>query len=415
MSTLLASLLALVPAATDADDLPWPEYRGPGRDGHAAPGARLPLFWSELDNVTWKVPVHGRGWSSPVVADGRIWLTTADPEGTELSVLAFDLETGETLLDRVLFEVAEPQERHDLNSYASPSPVLAPGRVVVSFGTYGIAALDTETFEVKWTRDDLRCDHIVGPGSSPVYLDGRVIQHMDGGDVQYVVALDVETGETLWRTARSVDFGDLEPDVRKAYATPLPVTDGDRTVLVSTGAEASYGYDAATGEELWRVRHSGFSMSSRAVHAGDLVLVNTGFMRPELWAIRLGGEGDVTDTHVAWKAVRGLPTMSSPMLVEDRLYFVSDNGILSCLDAPSGEEVWRERLEGAFSASPIHAGGQVYFFDRDGVTIVLADGDEFEQVGENLLDDGCMASPAIVGDALVLRTRTHLYRIEEQE
>lgn len=418
MSILLTSLVALLggaPVAADSDDLPWPEYRGPGHDGHAAPGTRLPLYWSEIENVTWKVPVHGRGWSSPVVGDGRIWLTTADPDGTELSVLAFDLETGETLLDRVLFEVPEPEPRHDLNSYASPSPVLAPGCVVVSFGTYGLAALDSETFEVLWTREDLRCDHIVGPGSSPLYLDGRVVLHVDGGDVQYVVAVDVKTGETVWRRPRSVDYGDLAPDLRKAYATPLPVADGDRTVLVSTAAEASYGYDAATGEELWRVRHSGFSMSSRAVQADDLVLVNTGFMRPELWAIRLGGEGDVTETHVAWKCVRGLPTMASPMLVGTRLFFVSDEGILSCLDVASGEEVWRERLEGAFSASPIHADGHVYFFDRDGVTVVLAAGDEFEQVGENLLDDGCMASPAIVGNALILRTRTHLYRIEEPD
>lgn len=408
--TLAFALLAL-PAL---DETPWPDYRGPGRNGEAPGSCSPPLTWSEEENVVWKVPVEGRGWSSPVVGGGRIWFTTADPEGHRLSVQAHDLETGEKVLDRVLFEVEEPEPRHDLNSYASPSPALGNGSVVLHFGTYGTVCLDTETFEERWRRDDLNCDHIVGPGSSPVVLGGRVVLHLDGGDVQYIACLSLEDGNTIWRTDRSVDYGSLEPDLRKAYSTPVPIVRDGRTILVSTGAEASYGYALESGEELWRVRHKGFSMSARPVIVDGHALVNTGFNRPELWSIRLGGEGDVTETHIHWKAVRGLPTMSTPVVAGGRVYYVGDGGgILTCLDPATGEEVWRERVSGSFSASVLHARGHVFFFDREGKTTVIRPGDTYEHVATNELEDGCMASPAVVGDALILRTRTALYRIEE--
>lgn len=411
----LPTALFLVPllGASGEDEVPWPEYRGPGRDGHAPSDADPPLRWSEDENVRWKTAVHGRGWSSPVVGEGRVWLTTADPEGHALSVLCVDLETGEVLLDRVLFEVDEPQERNDLNSYASPSAVLAPGRALVHFGAEGTALLDTRTHAVLWSRTDLRCDHMEGPGSSPALLGDRVVVHVDGGDVQYVAALDLESGETLWRTERSLPLDDLQPDLRKAYSTPLPVRTGGVEAVVSSAARGTWAYALADGRELWRVRHPGFSMSSRPVLAGELVLVNTGFMRPELWAIRLGGEDDATDTHVAWKVQRSVPSMSSPVLVDGRLFLVDDGGIASCLDASTGETLWRERLAGRHCASPLHASGRVYYFDRDGRTTVVAAAEELERLAESRLDAGFMASPAVVGDAFVLRTETHLYRIEE--
>jgi len=407
---LLAALVALAPPALDD---PWPDFRGPGRDGRAPEASRPPRAWAEGRNVRWKAPIHGRGWSTPAVGDGRVWLTTADEEGHELSVVCLDLASGAVLLDRVLFRVEEPQERHELNSYASPSPVLADGRVFVHFGSEGTAALAADDFELLWQRRDLRCDHMVGAGSSPIVEQGRLVFHVDGIDVQYVVCLDARDGRELWRTPRSVDFGDAQPDLRKAYGTPVVAGEGGEALVIGTGALASYAYELASGRERWRVRHPGFSMSSRPVLAGELVLVGTGFMRPELWALRLGGAGDVTDSHVAWKLSRGVPTMPSPVVVGEHVYLVDDGGVASCIALATGESAWRERLEGAYSASLVAAGGALYAFDRDGLGTVLRAAPTFERLAENRLDDGCMASPVVVGNALLVRTRAHLYRIEE--
>lgn len=416
MTTLLLALPLALAAPEGAAATDWPQYRGPSHDG-SAPDAEPPLTWSEEENVAWKTPVAGRGWSTPVVLEGRIWLTTATPDGKELSVLSFDVETGKPLVDRVVRRVAEPEPVNRLNSYASPSPVLAPGRVFVHFGTYGTLCLDAKTGETIWERTDLNCDHMEGPGSSPFLHGERLYVHLDGGDIQYLVALDPKSGETLWRTERSMDLTHLTPDLRKAYSTPLiaevETEDGTREELLSTAAGATYGYDPATGEELWRVEHPGFSMSSRPILVGDRVIITTGFMRPELRAIRYGGEGDMTEDATLWINRKSAPTMPSPVVVDGILFQVSDNGMASAVDVESGETLWRERLGAQHCASLLSVGEFVYSFGRDGRTTVFVAGPEFEQVSEARLDAGFMASAAVVGDALILRTETHLYRIEE--
>jgi outer membrane protein assembly factor BamB len=395
---------------------PWPDYRGPTLDGHGAPGTRPPLEWSEESNVRWKVSVPGRGWSSPVVSAGRIWLTTADPEGHQLSLLCHDLRDGRVLFQRVLFEVAEPAHRNALNSYASPSPTVAHERVFVSFGSEGLVCLDQKTAKEQWRRTDLCCDHMEGPGSSPFMLGERLMLHVDGGDVQFMVALDPATGDTLWRAERDQEvLQGLPPDLRKAYATPIPVRVGEQIQLVSTAAGVTYGLDPQSGRELWRVRHGGFSMSSRALVFEGAVLVNTGFMRPELWSLQLtrsAVDAGTTQVQVNWKATRGMPTMASPVLVGDQLFTVSDGGVASCLDARTGRVLWKERLSGPFSASLLYAAGRVYYFDREGTCTVIAPGRTFRKLAENSLDDGCMASGALVGEALIVRTRSHLYRLQ---
>ena len=408
----MLTLLATLSCALSGGE--WPEYRGPDRDGSAGDAA-LPTTWSEDENVVWKTAIHGRGWSSPVVLEGRVWLTTATPTGERLSVLAVDAATGEVLVDRVLFEIAEPEHRNTLNSYASPSACLAPGRVFVHFGTYGTACLDARTGETVWERTDLHCDHMEGPGSSPFLHDGRLFLHLDGGDVQYLVALDAESGKTLWRRARSVDLQPLTPDFRKAYSTPIIVTteteDGPREELVSSGARATYGYDPATGEELWRVLHTGITMSSRPFLVDGRVILSTGFMRPELWCIEPGGSGDRTEDAFVWRNTKSAPTMPSPVSYDGLLFQVSDRGMASAIDVESGETLWRERMGADVCASLLLVGDLVYAFGRDGKTTVFAASPEFERVAEAKLDAGFMASPAVVGEALILRTETHLYRI----
>ena len=394
----------------------WTDYRGPSLDGHAADGADPPLVWSEEENVQWKVAVPGRGWSSPIVTNGRIWLTTADPAGHERSVRCHDLESGDLLLQRVVLEVAKPEHRNALNSYASPSATVGQGLVFFSFGSEGLVCLNEETAEEQWRRTDLACDHMEGPGSSPFYLDGRLMLHVDGGDVQYMVALDPLTGRTLWRSERDQAILDRLPaDMRKAYATPIVIHVDGGAQLVSSAAQVTYGLDPSSGRELWRVKHPGFSMSSRPLIFEGAVLLNTGFMRPELWSVQLepsAKEGGQVEVQVNWKAARGMPTMASPVLVGGELYTVSDGGVASCLDARTGAEVWRERLGGEVSASLLYANGRVYYFDREGTTTVIMPGREFQKVAQNLLDDGCMASAAALGGALIIRTRSHLYRLQ---
>lgn len=411
-ASALVALAVLLAAQTGPKPDGWPDFRGPRRDGHA-PSARVPLEWSEKKNVRWKTPIRGQGWSSPVVESDKIWLTSATSKGHEMFVLALDLASGEEILARTLFHNEEPEPKNALNSYASPSPVIDEGRVYVHFGTYGTACLSTASGATIWQRRDIRCDHMEGPGSSPVLVGDLLIFNVDGGDVQYVIALDKETGKTKWKTERSENLQQFVPDRRKAYSTPIVLeVDGEQR-LISSGARATVAYDPVSGKELWKLRHEGFSMSSRPIAGSGLLFLNTGFMRPRLLAVRPDGEGDVTDDNVVWTCHRNVPTIPSPLHVGGRLYMVSDNGILTCLAAKTGKRLWRERLDGPHCASPVYAAGRIYFFDRDGRTVVVAPGPEYRELAVNELDDGFMASPAVVGNAFILRTRTHLYRIEE--
>jgi outer membrane protein assembly factor BamB len=409
----LAALLAIAQ---------WPQFRGPDGNG-VSTATGLPTTWSETQNVRWKTPIHGRAWSSPVILGRQVWLTTATPDGKQLSALAIDKETGKIQFDLKLFDVPNPQFAHSFNSYASPTPVIEAGRVYVTFGSPGTAAIDTATGKVVWERRDLECNHFRGAGSSPVIFRNLLLMHFDGSDVQYVVALDKRTGKTVWQTKRSVDFQDLEPngkikadgDFRKAFSTPTIVMAGNEPVFVSLGSKAAYGYDPMTGKELWRVEEpTSFSSSNRPVAGHGLVFYATGWNTGQVLAVKPDGRGDVTSSHVAWRTTRGAPKKPSLLLLGDLLMMVNDSGVITCLDAKSGAEVWTARLTDSYSASPIAAEGRVYFFSEDGKATVIEAGRAFKVLAENSLDDGFMASPAVDGKALYLRTRTHLYRIENR-
>jgi outer membrane protein assembly factor BamB len=276
---------------------------------------------------------------------------------------------------------------------------------------------------VLWQRTDFVCNHFRGAGSSPFLWGDRLILHFDGSDQQYLVAVHKRTGETIWRTERSVDFQDIDPgtgqpdregDWRKAFSTPVLADVGGSPQLISLGSMALYGYDPETGREIWRVEAIGcHSGSSRPVLGHGLVFAPMGMDR-ELWAIRPDGRGVVTDTHVVWKYKRAVPSRASILLVGELLFMVDDRGVAACLDAKSGAEHWRERIGGDYSASPIHARGRVYFFNEQGQTTVIEAAPRFRPLAVNQLEAGFMASPAVSGDALYLRTRTHLYRIENR-
>jgi outer membrane protein assembly factor BamB len=413
---LFASLTAATATPTD-----WPQFRGPAGDGHAVSQA-LPLAWGENKNVAWKTAIHGRGWSSPVILGSQIWLTTATGDGRELSAIAVDRATGKILHDLQLFDVATPQYAHPFNSYASPTPAIEPGRVYVTFGAPGTAAIDSTTGKVVWTRRDIECNHFRGAGSSPIIFRNLLLMHFDGSDRQFVLALDKRSGKTVWRTERSIDFQDLGPDgkpqadgdFRKAFSTPHIATFGGRPLLISLGSKAAYAYDPLSGKELWRIEErTNHSASTRPVIGFGMIFYPSGFANPHLLAIRPDSRGVATDASIAWRVTRGVPQKPSLTLIGDLIFMVNDRGITSAVEAKTGEIVWTSRIRGEYSASPLAAPGRVYFFSEDGRTTVIEAGREFRVLAESELGDGFMASPAVDGDALILRSRTHLYRIQE--
>jgi outer membrane protein assembly factor BamB len=397
---LFAAILSASPAMAQS----WPEFRGPGGQGHA-PDRDLPLEWSESRNVTWKVPVEGSGWSTPIVADGRIWLTAATGNRqSSLRAMAFDAETGRQMVNTEVFRVRGDTEVNPKNNRASPSPIVEGDRVYVHFGAEGTAALTTAG-EVVWkTRFEYTSQH--GAGGSPIVHGDLLIFNCDGADSAFVVALDKRTGKVRWKTSRRFPWS-------QAYTTPLAIHAAGRDQIVSVGAHRAAAYDPTSGKEIWRVSYGdGFSNVPRPVFGHGLVYIVTGFHQPAIIAVRPDGSGDVTRTHVAWTLQRGAPFTPSPLLVENELYFVNDGGIASCVDAQTGELRWQQRLGGAFSASPIFAAGRVYFLSEDGVTTVIAPGVTFRALAANKLDGATLASIAVAGGAFFLRSDTHLYKIK---
>ncbi len=418
----LAGLIVSGVVAQDTELTSWTGYRGPAGDGRAAGEARgLPLSWAMDKNVAWRTPIHGRGWSSPVVFEGRVWLTTATEDGTALSVMCLDEASGKLLVDRVLFTVKTPEPLgNPVNGYASPSPVIEKGRVYVHFGSYGTACLDSATGKTLWERRDLPCRHFRGPGSSPFLYKDLLILTMDGIDVQYLVALNTATGRDVWKTPRTTDFKDLnsegrptrDGDQRKAYTTPLLISTSAGDVIVSGGAKAAFAYDPKTGDELWSVTYAGYSAASGPVAGAGMVVVNSGYGKPVLSAVKLGGKGDVTTTRVVWTYMKGVPKRSSPVIVDGRVYMVNDAGIATCLELKTGKEVWKGRLNGKFSASVLYADGHLFYFDEQGKSTVVKPGPILDIVSVNTLDAGCMASVAVVGRAFIMRTTDAVVRLE---
>lgn len=430
LGLLVATLFVTRPALGAGE---WPQFRGPRGDGHSD-SKNLPTTWSETKNIKWKAAIHGRAWSSPVIWDSQIWLTTATEDGRELFAVCVDRESGKVTRDLKLFEIEKPQFAHKFNTYASPSPVIEQGRVYVTFGSPGTACLDTGTGKVLWERRDFVCNHYRGAGSSPILFGDLLIMNFDGSDHQFIVALNKLTGKTAWQVNRSIDYKDLGPDGkpesegdwRKAFATDHVAMFDGKPMLLSQGAKAFYAYEPTTGEELWRVEErTSHSAGTRPVVGHGLIFVPSGWSSGQLLALQPGRKGEVLDVNApddgdrtrqlraVWKSKRNVPRKPSLTLVGDLLFTIDDGGIASCIEAKTGTEVWRERVSGNYSASPLYADGKMYFFSEEGKATVVAAGREFKVLAENTLDDGFMASPAAAGESLFLRTKTALYRVEE--
>ncbi len=402
MSCRVLAALAILYSSVYAQD--WRQFRGPSGQG-IADVSGLPVEWDTVKNVAWKTPVPGLGWSSPVVAHGRVWLTTAVTEGrdTSLRLLSFDADSGRAAQTVEVFRKRNAELRNAKNSHASPTPVVEDERVYVHFGSEGTAALGLDG-RILW-KERYGCQTQHGNGGSPVTYHDLVIFTCDGFDAAYVVALDARTGKERWRTWRRQPWS-------QAYATPLIIRVGDSDQLVSPAAHYAAAYDPRTGKELWRVRYDdGFSNVPRPVFARGLVYITTGFHQPALLAVRADGTGDVTRTHIAWRLARGVPFTPSPIVAGDHLYMVNDGGILTCVAADSGTIVWHRRLPGNYSASPVMADGVIYVQSEEGVTTVVRPGPSFQSVAVNRLEGPALASIAVANRSLYVRTGEHLYRI----
>jgi outer membrane protein assembly factor BamB len=390
----------------------WPEFRGPGAQGIST-ATNVPVSWSATSNIAWKVDVPGKGWSSPVLADGKIYLTTAcETEGsTEISlrVICVAAADGRTLWN---VEAIHPDPSvvvpgHMKNSMASPTPIIQGDRLFAHFGHLGTACLTLDG-KVLWRQQKIKYSPVHGNGGSPVLVDSELVFSCDGKDNPFVAALDAETGNVKWKTPRNT------PATRKfSFSTPLVVDRGASKQVISAGSGFVAGYNPADGHELWRFRYGeGYSVVPRPVLAADLLFISSGFDSPILYAIRLDqASGDITARNRAWSYARQVPTTPSMLVVGRELYFVSDGGIASCLDWQTGKVHWSERLGGDFSASPVYAGGRIYFQNETGTGFVIKAGTGFEPISTNDLGERSLASYAVADNQLFIRTADHLWAI----
>ncbi|MDA9857065.1 PQQ-binding-like beta-propeller repeat protein [Rubripirellula sp.] len=402
-SLVMTCLTTTLPAQSN-----WPEYRGPNGDGQA-PDANLPVAIDEAV-VKWQTPIHGKGWSSPVVWGDQIWLTTATKDGTKMYAICVDRQSGKVIHDLLLLENAEPAFCHPLNSYATPTPIVEAGRVYIHFGSYLTTCLDSRSGEVLWKRLDLECDHHRGPASSPILHDGKLFVAYDGFDVQYVVAFDKNTGETVWKQNRNIEYGTDNGDRMKAYCTAHVIDVDGKPQLICPSAAATVAYNPADGKTLWKVYHQGMNASARPLYGQGLVFITNGM--GSMVAVKPTGSGDVTATHIAWSDQKGVAKKSSQLLIDGLFYMTSDDGIVTCREPETGEIVWQRRAKGDYAASPIYADGRIYLFSMDGDITTLEPGRKYKRLAETKLGDGFMASPAIVNDQMILRSKSTLYSIE---
>lgn len=417
--------LSFISTASAADN--WPQFRGPTGDGHAT-AKNLPTTWSETENIRWKTAIHGKGWSSPVVWGDKIWLTTAKetyaanapkenasqkiprPELLELFAVCVDKTTGKVVHNILLRAEKNADYCHSYNSYATPTPVVEEGRVYLHFGSHGTFCVDTKTAKPIWERIDLKCDHFRGPGSSPIVHGDQLFLTFDGYDQQYVTALNKKDGTTAWKKDRKIKYSTTNADLYKAYSTPTVLKVNGQEQLVSPSAEATIAYEPKTGEEVWRVHHGGMNEACKPVFGHGLIFLSTGHTSGVV-AIPQGEKGLIPQEKIVWKSIKAGPSRPSYLLIGDSIYWVNDNGFVACSEAKTGKQHWQDRLNGQFCASPIYADGRIYLFDQEGKSHVLATGMKYESIAVNKLDAGCMGSPAAVGDALIVRTKTHLYCI----
>ena len=407
-STMVGTLF-LSPVSSGED---WPQFRGPTAQGISA-AKNIPTEWSPTKNVAWKISVPGNGWASPIVADGRIYISTAIGEETgniSLHLICYNASDGALVWDTQLFKpvVADAKKHHKKNSIASATPIYAEGKIYAHFGHMGTAAVDTAG-KILWKQETIKYAPVHGTGSTPALIGNKLIFSCDGNANPFIVALDTKDGSILWRTMRNTTAKRTF-----SFCTPLAIDVAGKTQMILPGSGFVAAYNPDSGQEIWKVKYGeGYSVVPRPVFGHGLLFLSSGFDAAVLYAIKPeGAAGDATAGHIAWTQRKGAPHTPSTLLVGNELYFVADNGLASCVDAVTGNTHWTHSLGGGFSASPILVGENIYLQNEAGKGFVIKAGKTFQLISENDLEERSLASYAVTGDALLIRTEKHLWKIE---
>lgn len=416
---IFACLILFASFSSDiSSDRNWTHFRGSNLDGIAHVES-CPVKWSADSNIVWKSSIHGIGWSSPVVYDDQIWVTTATEDGKEMSAVCVDFNSGEVLFDIKLFTPDSIYRKHNINSYATPTPCIEEDFVYAHFGKYGTACINSKDGAVSWKRDDLNCLHIQGPGASPVLYKNLLILHLEGTDRQLITALDKKSGKTIWETERPKEiYDELEPIGKKAYITPLILNVNGKDIMISNGSAACIAYDPETGKEIWRIIRGEDSTIAMPFQEDGTVYFHTGFVTDEdkskfaeLMAVNPDGSGDIAATNIKWRIETPILQLSTPVIKDGLIYNIDTKNNMMCLDAKSGEKLWSKRLKGKYNSSPISAAGHIYFSSTNGKTTVVKESKELKIIAENSLDGEMWTTPAVIKNSLLIRTSEYLYRI----
>jgi outer membrane protein assembly factor BamB len=417
---ILTIFLLLGIQSTRAQQDNWTHFRGSNLNAIATE-TQVPLVWNDSTNIMWKTDIAGKGWSSPVVYGNQVWVTTATENGKKMLAVCVDINSGKKIYDLLLFQPDTIQSKHAINTYATPTCCIEDGFVYAHFGTYGTACINTVNGVLVWKRTDLNCNHVQGPGSSPILYKNLLILHYDGTDVRYVVALDKKTGKTVWKTNRPEDlYKGMASISKKAFITPIIITIKGEDLLISSAASALFAYNPDNGKEVWRiVKGRESTVSSPFIENGVLYYYTSWTTPPEiveplieLVAVNPVGKGDITKTNILWKLEAPRDQLSTPLIKEGKIYTVDNRSLLMCIDAKTGKIVYSSKLKQKYNSSPIFAGENIYFTSVKGETMIIKPGDKLQLVAENKLSGGeVYATPAFVRNSILFRTDKYLYRI----
>jgi outer membrane protein assembly factor BamB len=415
---LLAIVLMLGNQTTNAQQENWTHFRGSNLNGIST-AAQAPVQWNDSTNIMWKTDIEGKGWSSPIVFGNQVWVTTAIENGKKMLGVCLDINTGKKIYDLNLFQPDTVKTKHSINTYATPTGCIEEGFVYLHFGSYGTACINTTNGDLVWKRTDLKCEHAQGPGSSPILYKNMIILHYEGTDVQFIIALNKRTGETIWKTERPAEvFKPLSPIGRKAYITPIIMNVKGEDLLISNGAAACIAYKAETGKEVWRIVEGEDSSVAMPIEENGIVYFFTSFITPkdgekyiDFFAVNPDGKGDIAKTNVLWKFKYPTFQLLTPLIKDGLIYSVDSRNTLICLDAKTGKELYSKKLKQKYNSSPVYANGNIYFTSQKGETTVIKHGKELQIVAENKLPGEVYATPAFIRNSILFRTDSRLYRI----
>jgi len=417
-SCLSIAALLYCSESGNAQNQDWTHFRGSNLNGIAKTD-NVPTKWNDSD-VKWKTEIHDKGWSSPVIYDNQVWITTAKDDGKSLYAVCVDFRNGEIIYDINVFTPGSVFKKHTVNTYATPTSCIEKGFVYVHYGSLGTACINTTNGSIKWKQTDFKCDYLTfGPGSSPVIYKNLIILHYEGADSTYIVALDKSNGKLVWRADRPEEIYETKPAIaRKAYTTPIIVNVKGRDMLISNGSFVCIAYDPSTGQEIWRVVRGDESTVAMPFTEKGVVFWFTGFMVAEngsyfceLLAVDPDGKGDITRSNILWKKNAERLQLLTPVIKDGLIYTIDAKNNIMCINASTGEEIWSKHLNTNFNASPVYVNGNIWFFSVKGEILVIKAGNKYEVVYQNQMDSPIWATPAFLRNSIIIRTEKYLCKI----